>query len=283
MTKFDQFESLFRSALKDVFEYHLVPVKTVLVVADRKEKEIAPYLDALRGFLGVLGPVSGWSYFQCKPGTSPTELLDAVASEKPGLICTYRNLNSDAWDMPYSLGEHLDILLQKTDMPVMVLPHPLQKAQDHAMKGTLNVMAMTDHMSNNHQLVNQALAFTQPGGTLFLSHIEDLATFTRYMEAIAKIPEIDTEVAEKEIRARLLKDPSDFIDSCAHVLKDHNVPVKVKAMVGFGHRLSEYKKYIEKESVDLLVMSAKDDDQLAMHGLSYPLAIELRGIPLLLL
>ena len=36
-------------------------------------------------------------------------------------------------------------------------------------------------------------------------------------------------------------------------------------------------------SFDLLVMNTKDDEQMAMHGLAYPLAIEVRSIPLLLL
>lgn len=30
-------------------------------------------------------------------------------------------------------------------------------------------------------------------------------------------------------------------------------------------------------------MNTKDEDQLAMHGLAYPLAVELREIPLLML
>jgi hypothetical protein len=40
---------------------------------------------------------------------------------------------------------------------------------------------------------------------------------------------------------------------------------------------------VEENEADLLVMHTKDDDQLAMHGLAYPLAIEVRSIPLLLL
>jgi hypothetical protein len=35
--------------------------------------------------------------------------------------------------------------------------------------------------------------------------------------------------------------------------------------------------------VDLLVMNTKDEDHSAMHGLAYPLAVELRGTPLLML
>jgi hypothetical protein len=40
---------------------------------------------------------------------------------------------------------------------------------------------------------------------------------------------------------------------------------------------------IEQHEVDLLVLNTKDDDQFAMHGISYALAVELRQIPLLML
>ena len=52
-------------------------------------------------------------------------------------------------------------------------------------------------------------------------------------------------------------------------------------MAQLGSRLDDYRKLIEDE-VDLLVMHAKEDDQLAMHGMAYPL-VELRSVPLLLL
>ena len=39
----------------------------------------------------------------------------------------------------------------------------------------------------------------------------------------------------------------------------------------------------KEHGVDLVVLNTKDEDQLAMHGLAYPLAIELRQIPLLML
>ena len=39
----------------------------------------------------------------------------------------------------------------------------------------------------------------------------------------------------------------------------------------------------EKHDVDLLVFNTKEEDQLAMHGVAYPLAVELRRLPLLML
>jgi hypothetical protein len=50
-----------------------------------------------------------------------------------------------------------------------------------------------------------------------------------------------------------------------------------------GHFLSDYQQHIQEQEIDLLVLNTKDDDQLAMHGLAYPLAVELRTLPLLML
>ncbi|MBT6695302.1 MAG: hypothetical protein HOB12_06590, partial [Gemmatimonadales bacterium] len=55
------------------------------------------------------------------------------------------------------------------------------------------------------------------------------------------------------------------------------------AVFAWGHHLKGYQRLVSEHEADLLVMNTKDDDQLAMHGLAYPLAIQVRSIPLLLL
>jgi hypothetical protein len=144
-------------------------------------------------------------------------------------------------------------------------------------------MAVTDHLTGDHHLVNYAARFTDSDGALLLTHIEDDAVFSRYIEAIGKIPAIPTDEAEKLLRARLLKDPSDYIDTCTSALADHDLAIRVERIVTMGHHLKEYERLIEENEVDLLVFNTKDDDQLAMHGLAYPLAIELTNTPLLML
>ena len=42
-------------------------------------------------------------------------------------------------------------------------------------------------------------------------------------------------------------------------------------------------RLIEQHQVDLLVLNTQDENQLAMHGVAYALAVELRHIPLLML
>ncbi len=238
----------------------------------------------MQRFLSVLGEGVEWSVFNDEAHYTTSDLLQEVKRVQPDLICTYRNLHSKAWRYPHSLGEHLDVLIQKTDVPVMVLPHPdADYAHDHAMENTDCVMAMTDHLANAHRLVNFAVGFAQDDGTIFLSHIEDQSVFDRYMDAISKIQDLDTDIARDKIRQQLLKDPHDYVVSCARVLGEHKLPVRVETIVGFGRHLIEYRARIEKHEIDLLVMNSKDEAQMAMHGVVYPLAIELRQIPLLLL
>ena len=95
--------------------------------------------------------------------------------------------------------------------------------------------------------------------------------------------EDDTEEARQSILDRLLREPTDYIRSCRDVLRSAGVGLSLEEIVVVGSRLREYEHLIEKHKVDLLVFNTKDEDQMAMHGLGYPLAVELRQIPLLML
>ena len=124
---------------------------------------------------------------------------------------------------------------------------------------------------------------TEDGGTLTLSHVEDAQVFERYLDVISKIPSIDTDNARATIEARLLKEPTDYIDSVRDALAAANMPVTVEAMVQLGHQLSDYRRLIDERRIDMLVLNTRDDEQLAMHGLAYPIAVELRAVPILML
>lgn len=286
MTNVDQFESMFRSASREVFRHEAIDIQSVLVVTDREEAQARSFGRQVRGFLTVLGSEADlqWRDVAGSEFQTASELLALVQSTAPDLICTYRNLHSSAWRWPYSLGTHLDLLTQHLDVPVMVLPHPqAERSADHAMQDTDRVMAITDHLAGDRRLVNYGLRFTADNGTLWLTHVEDEATFGRYMEAVSKIPSIDTDETRDRLREQLLKEPLDYIAGCADVLRTEKRAINIQHEVTFGCHLSEYKRLIQKHSVDLLIMNTKDDDQLAMHGMAYALAVELREIPLLML
>ncbi len=284
LIKVDQFESVFKSAAKLSFKRQQLSFEKIAVVTDLDAEEAKTLAARVRAFLHVLGDGPQWMVLDRSQSKTVEQLLGLVEQEKPELLVTYRNLHSAAWRWPYSLGPRLDVLTQGTSCPVMVIPHPRDDASfDASMQHTEVVMAVTDHLVGDSRLVSYAARFTEESGDLFLTHIEDDVTFERYIEAISKIPSIDTENAREQIIKQLLKEPRDYIESCTRELKGEGLDLRVHSEVRTGHRLTEYKQLVEDQSVQLLVLNTKDEDQLAMHGLAFPLAVELRQIPLLMI
>jgi len=286
MTNVDQFESVFRAASKPRFHPKAVELERILVVTDLSPSEAQAFGARVEGFLRHATSLDS-ARFETVAGVearSTGQLLQLVEDAAPSLVCAYRNLYSDGWQWPHSLGEALDLLTQTTEAPVLVLPHPKAgKEAEHALENVNEVVAVTDHLAGDDRLVNWAVAMTQPGGTLTLSHVEDEGTFERFIDVISKIPAIDTEQARTLIGEQLLKEPKDYIESVRTVLERAKTPLTLASDVRLGNHLSDYRAMIRDRDVDLLVLNTRDDEQLAMHGLAYPIAVEIRSIPLLML
>ncbi len=286
MTNIDQFESVFKSADKARFLLEKSSLKSVFVVTDLVGDEAAAYHSEIGRFLATLTSECDldWRLITGDESADIAKLLQLIEAEPPDLICTYRNLHLAIPDFPHSLGVFVDVLTQVVTIPVLLFPSPRMLRDGKATLRTPDVvMAVTDHLTGDHHLVSQAAFFANPAGQLFLTHVEDEATFNRYIETIGKIPEIDTDFAREAILEQLLKEPHDYIRSCREVLTKADPNLKIEELVTAGHRLSDYKRLVEEHNVSLLVMNTKDDEQLAMHGVAYPLAVELRATPLLLL
>lgn len=254
-----------------------------LIITDLDQEQANQFGEQVQQLLAQQRTIE-WEIITGNQYSTTLDLLSLLESRTTDLICCYRNLHSPAWQHPHSLGAHLDVLIQKTSPPVLVLPHPQAGyAYEHAYSSDRRVLAMTDHITDDDKLVSYAAEFSGPSAHLYLAHIEDESTFARYIDAISKITTIDTANAEATIRHQLLKYPTDYIDSCRAVLTSEYPALTVEAIVTYGRHLSDYLSYVDDLGINLLVMHGKDEDQLAMHGLSYPLAIELRQIPLLII
>jgi len=285
MTNIDQFESVFRAAAKTPFAYQRVEIRRILLVSDLDPDEAETYESLTRRFLRVLSAQEPkYESIKNDQYEGVFNLLRQVEAFQPDLIVTYRNLRTPVHEHPYSLGTHVDVLTQAMSSPVLLMPHPLA---DHEGRdpwgGTSHVMVITDHLAGDHHLVNVAVALTLQNGRLTLTHVEDQQVFDRYMHVIERIPEIESEGARDAIHQQLLKEPHDYVTSCRHGLQAQEMPTAIEEVIAMGHHLSEYKRLVDEHDVNLLVMNTKDEDQLAMHGLAYPLAVELRQIPLFLL
>ena len=290
MTTLDHFESAFRSAAKDAFHYQPPILRKILVVTDLDLPQSEAFKAQLERFLaGVLqhteaaGATPKWRLVIGDEYSLVGELHQLAEDWAPDLICTYRHLHSSAWTFEYSLGEFIHVLTQATRFPVLVTPHPKSpKMAEHALLNTDVVMAMTDHQTGTERLVNYAAAMTQPAGKLWLTHVEDELAYERIMEAIGKIPQIETDEARDLIRDKLLQQPADYVQACREVLARHRPKLEVRPLVVMGHHLSAYRQLVGDHQVDVLIMNTKDEDQMAMHGMAYPIAVEIREIPLLL-
>lgn len=283
MTEIDQFESVFKSAGKTLFQHEDVSVNKVLVVSDGDEAAAARFAAICQTFLAVLGGKVDWQVVDGSQFDGVGGLMQLVGRNSPDLICTHRYLHMQAGEYPYSLGTYLDVLTQVSTRPVVVMPHPQSIPDANPHKGTDRVMAITDHFTGDNHLASWAGHLTRPGGQLWLTHVEDQATLDRYVATISKIPQIDTDTAQDTLKAQLLKEPHDYIESCRVGLRKAGVDVQVQNIVVLGHHLRDYEKLIEAHDIELLVLNTKDEDQLAMHGVAYSLTVELRDIPMLLL
>jgi len=287
MTNVDQFESAFKSAAKATYTHETIELKRCFVLCDLKDEQAQSYFEQVKlsaKYLACANTPIDWHLLDGNTFDTVGEMIGLIDENSPDLIFTYRNLHSTAWRWPYSLGAYVDVLTQVVKCPVMLLPHPSESDTPKQLPPNA-VMAMTDHLTGDDQLVNWALAATPVDRQLLLTHVENQISFDAMIETISRVPAIDTDIARDEILQQKLKEPRDYITACktgiAKAEADENL--SIVDIVTTGRLLEEYKRLIKEHNVELLVMNTKDEDQLAMHGLAYPLAVELRDIPMLLL
>jgi len=286
MSKLDQFESVFKSAAKQTYTFADVRIRKISLFTDLEVEASRLFLADVKEFLRVIreGDECEWDHFHGASYQDVGDLLDLVEEERPDLICAYRNIHGPARSFPFSLGAHVDVLTQATTTPVLLLPPPTEEGRlSLRCRDTNEVMVLTDHLTGSDDLISYAIRFIEKSGKLVLAHIEDDATFERYIDVIGKIPSIDTDDARERIRNQLLKEPRDYILSVISELESKVSGLTIEKEISMGHRVADCKTLVDQHDIDLVVLNTKDEDQLAMHGLAYPLAIELRHVPLLLL
>ena len=282
MSTIDQFESVFRSAISPTYEPRPFPLQRVLLVSDMDGEEEKTYLqEAERFFSGLTSPPKITS-LQTELSLKIPTLVEQVEQLKPDLIVTYRNLHNEVAEHTYTLGDHVEVLTQVTDSPILLFPHPHSWSTDR-FRAPGRVMVLTDHLVEHPHLIDAALSMLQSPGQLTLAHVEDEVTFQRYIKYISKIPEIDTDRARELIKSQMLGEAKRFIHLTEETLKQQSLSVSIHSEVHMGHRLQSYAELVKNHHIELVVMQTKDEDQVAMHGLSYPLAVELNHTPLLML
>jgi nucleotide-binding universal stress UspA family protein len=285
MSHVDQFESAFRSAIRPIYQPHAITLRRVLVVTDLSPEEAKVLEQSVQEYLHGLSPTGfsiEWDCLTNESFDSTASLLSKVETLSPDLICTYRNLNTADWRYENSIGSRLDTLINQSTIPVLVIPHPKPNTENiYTLNRNKTVVAITDHLTDDHQLIDYSSAFLERPGKLVLVHLEDQLTFDRYLDAISRITTIDTENARQQLASQLLKGPEAFVQSCRERLA--NSGIDVTKIVEFANGIDRFKETIHELETDLLVMKGIDHDQTGIHGLAQRLINETRRIPILVI
>lgn len=284
MENSDVFESVFKRAVRQPYEYRQTPLKTILLVTDLEPDDTAAYENKVKRFLRGLLPSekSQWITLHKHNYIGWVHLRAHIERRSPSLIVTYRLLQEAHKSRKFSLGSFLDTMTQYAQVPVLVLPDPESKASSRALENRSSVLVVTNHLNGEHALVNFGALFTVNGGKLTLCHLEDQDIFNYYLAAIEKIPEISTDVARERIQGQLLAQSRQYAESVTQVLRAKRPKVQVQTVIEIGHIIDRFREIIRTRKANLLVLASKDETQLAMHSIGYSLAVEFKKIPMLL-
>lgn len=275
--RIDDFASVFRSAVKPTFAYSPLELHTAVVVTDRVDAE--PLLKEVQALLSHMdtGEHVGLVTLRApEDWTDVPSLLARIDAIRPQLLIAHRNLLADK-ELHHSVGTIVDTLTQKLEQPVLLLP------EDTPLREATRVMVVTDHLTGDDRLVNWAIHVTPDEGTLLLAHIEDVDVFNRYADVLGRMTGVPTESVVEGMKEKLLGLPLSYVQAVEADMRRHDVRETVVPLVELGQPLAHYARLIEEHDVRLLVCNTKDPDQRAMQALSHALAVQLRGLPLLLL
>ncbi len=283
--RLDEFESVFRSAVKPTFAYAPPTLGRVMLVTHGEDAATRAVEPAVKRLLASLdGPPSlELLTVGLADWVTPAGLLDLVQEQAPDLVVTWRNLAGAPGALRWDLGPVVHALTQGSERPVLLLPDPHRADFGERVATPRRVLVVTDHLTGDDRLANWGVALTPNHGHLHLAHIEDQTTFDHYVDVISRLPDIDTDRARVQLRDKLLGLPRAYCASLKQVLADQHVDEQIVDLVELGDPIARYPDLVAEHRIDLLICNTKDPGQRAMDALAHALAVELHDLPLLLL
>ncbi|MCJ8290917.1 MAG: hypothetical protein HRT58_15305 [Crocinitomicaceae bacterium] len=262
----DIFESIFNRSVKRRYKYEDYQLGKVLIIGNSND------LDKLSNFISEYCPeIQSYEY---NSTFNWVEFKSEIEKAQPDLILIERQLGISNRDLTYSVGPILESITQEINIPVLVIPHEFEGLKIE----TIGIGF--DHQIDNSNLINKGLLMRRHLKNIELIHIEDESIFNYYLDAIAKIPGINTEYAETNIKETILDLSGDFFKDVASNLE--NETLKAGIHCKFGDTVQSYGELIKDRKIDLLVFAAEDDSKMAMHSLGHSLTIQFPNVATLL-
>lgn len=262
----DIFESVFKRSVKHRYEYENFKPDNILIIGHSDQ------LNMLNAFISDYG--NKCISFEYNSSFTWVDLKSIIEKEHPDLILIQRHVGITNEDLTYSVGPVLESIAQEINIPVLLLP----KEKENLKIETIGIGF--DHKIDNSYLVNKALLLRKSIKNIELIHVEDEAIFKYYIDAIEKIPEINTELAETKLKETILELSEDFFRGVAKDLNDNQISTNIHCQ--FGETVKCYEDIIKEQNIDLLVFEAEDESKMAMHSLGHSMTIQFPNIATLL-
>ncbi len=284
--RLDEFESVFRSAVKPRYRFARPELSRILVVTDLPTKRATAFERSIRVMLEAIDQheTIDWQLLAGHDVTDIDHVVAQVRGAEVGLVVTHRHVLSQWRNTPYAIGSALEVLTQVCNVPVLMTPSPDQPGFSARVGHTTErVLVVTDHLAGDQSLVDWGLHLTHDDGTIVLAHIEDETICDRYIDAIGRIATLDTDVARAQLPAKLMGIATHYIQSVVEQMQANGVRETLVPVVRMGHPLTQFRRLTREHNIDLVIARAKDDGQQAMNGTAFALATELNETPFLLL
>jgi len=262
----DIFESVFKRSVKQQYGYEHFKLGKILIIGN------SDHLDKLTTFISKYS--TECHSFEYNSNFNWSKLKSYIEKGQPDLILIQRQLGIYNKDLTFSVGPILESITQQSKVPVLVLPHEFEELKIE----TIGIGF--DHQIDNSYLVNKGLLMRKYIKNLELIHVEDQTMFNYYLDAISKIPGINTEYAETNIKETILNLSGDFFRDVASKLENDNIKVGIHCQL--GETVQCYHELIKNRNIDLLVFEAEDESKMAMHSLGHSLTIQFPKVATLL-
>ena len=286
----DEFESQFKSALKEHYTYGPVSIESCALITDLVGADAVRLTNIVKRLVPELPGTPyqrterlSWHTLGGDRYSSVKSMLAEVEKIRPDILVVQRNLKTNPDDLVCGLSNYLDALTQTCRTPVLLLPELTLDQLEEQISEPLEVMVQTPHLVGDSSLINWGLRFALPNGRLYLVHIENKRVFDQYIDIISRIPEIHTDIAQDSLREKLLSLPSEFIEQARSVLRSKEPMIDVHGIVELGHRIVDYRRLIETHNIELVITYTQDEHLTAINTIAYSLAIAFRDVPILLL
>lgn len=277
MLKLDHFASIFRAADKETIAIREREIVKVLIVTDVGYEKSLEIWERWRAFFFQTVTVRVLHGEESLDISTITEKLDEADCD---LIVSYRCLHSENWRYPHAIGSYVEVITQLTSKPVLLMPHIREDTKDYAPPES--IVLLSNDLTKASDALAWACCFRGHRSRCTLVELENMVHFNRVLDVIAKIPQLDTDVAREKIMKQMHTDSADWVIRSQKILKNWKRPPSLARKQVVQNALAACSDIVQQVGAELIVLNTKAEDQLALHGLVYPFMVHFRHTPLLL-